>query len=99
MTLGRAMPKSRRKALAPLESARASDALASVARPVLDEVAAFCDAFLPSSERDDFELATALYVETHPAMRERLHDVLAHTVGESGPLSIGDTSPGRRNGG
>lgn len=92
MTLGTAMPKPRRPALLneePIEPARERDRMmAAIAMPVLDEVAAFGEAFLPAGEREDFELATALYVETHPVMRERLYDVLAHTVADSGAIAI-----------
>lgn len=82
------MPKLRPTLARPLVATPPSDALPALAAPLLAEIGAFCEAFLPAAERDDFELASLLYIETHPSMRERWHELLAHTLDESGALPL-----------
>lgn len=57
--------------------------------PLMEELAQVALGLLPFEEVDDTVMAVRLYLETHPAIRDRLRLLARAEADESGPLAVG----------
>lgn len=60
---------------------------------ILEDVRALCEELLPpdhatSATAEDWYLATATYLETHPLMQERVHALRSKELDESGVVPV-----------
>lgn len=60
---------------------------------ILEEVRALCEELLPADREgaasaEDWYLASAAYLETHPLMQERLHALRSKQLDESGMVPV-----------
>ncbi len=80
----------------PEEDAALPVSRTEIVDPILEEVRLLLGDLLPPDMADDWNLAVASYLETHPAMQERIHAIMSKRIQESADLPLGTSLPPTR---